>query len=247
MKILVSITTYHKDKEEYVSQLIKEYEKICDEINCTIDIVICKNYDANFIYKNKIVINLSEYKGENHCWANKEFIYKNYENYDYIIESDDDVLISKQNILQYVKYESLSLDLIPGFIITEEDKENRVYIHSMLFNSPPVFSENFRLNNNNWFVPENIHAACFMIDKKRMNLFLKNTDGKIKNMYSYDVQCTARSEIYNFFKKIINLDEMDSHIVKHLTNKYLYTSIVPISEYRTVDFWKDHINSLLKQ
>ena len=43
-----------------------------------------------------------------------------------------------------------------------------------------------------------------MIDKKRMDLFLINNDRKIKSLYPYDIQCTARSEIYNFFKKTIN-------------------------------------------
>jgi hypothetical protein len=243
MKILVSITSYNVDKQKYLSQILKCYENISCELNCTIDIVLSIKYDHEYITTNKLILNKSEYTGESHCWSNRKYIYENYSNYDYVIESDDDVLISKENILQYIKYQHVDINHIPGFIVTEEDCEKNIYIHSMLFNEPVHILRKFLLENKTWFVPRNIHSACFMVDKIRLEkLFNTSTDAlSIKSVGVYDTQCTARSEIYTFYIKIINLDEIQHHLVKHLPNKYLYANIFPVEQYRTVNFWKDYI------
>ena len=40
MNILVSITSYHKDKEKYVYQILRSYEDIAVQLGCKIDIIM---------------------------------------------------------------------------------------------------------------------------------------------------------------------------------------------------------------
>jgi hypothetical protein len=246
MKILVSITSYHKDKEKYLSEILKCYENISNNLNYTIDIVLSINYNHTYITTNKLIINKSEYEGESHCWANRKYIYENYSSYDYVIESDDDILITQENILQYIKYQHIDDNFIPGFVVTEDDNEKNTYIHSMLFNEPVHILNKFVLENKTWYVPRNIHSACFIIDRNRLKNFFNNNPNAlfVKSVGVYDVQCTARSEIYTFYTKIINLDNIHLHLVKHLPNKYLYSKVFPRDQYRTVDFWKEYISNI---
>ena len=248
MKILVSITSYHKDKEKYLSEILKCYENISNNLNYTIDIVLSINYDHAYVTTNKLIINKSEYEGESHCWANRKYIYENYSSYDYVIESDDDILITQENILQYIKYQHIDDNFIPGFVVTEDDNEKNTYIHSMLFNEPVHILNKFVLENKTWYVPRNIHSACFIIDRNRLKNFFNNNPNAlfVKSVGVYDVQCTARSEIYTFYTKIINLDDIYLHLVKHLPNKYLYANIFPVDQYRTVDFWKEYIRNIYR-
>lgn len=248
MKILVSITSYHKDKEKYLSEILKCYENISNDLNYTIDVVLSINYDHTYVTTNKLIINKSEYEGESHCWANRKYIYENYSSYDYVIESDDDILITQENILQYIKYQHIDNNFIPGFVVTEDDNEKNTYIHSMLFNKPVHILNKFVLENKTWYVPRNIHSACFIIDRNRLKNFFNNNPNAlfVKSVGVYDVQCTARSEIYTFYTKIINLDNIHLHLVKHLPNKYLYANIFPVDQYRTVDFWKEYISNIYR-
>jgi hypothetical protein len=245
MNILVSITSYHKDKEKYVYQILRSYEYIAVQLGCKIDIIISSYYEHSYVTTNNLILNKSDYVGEFHCWSNTKYIMENFKNYDYIIESDDDILISLNNIKQYMKCESMDLCYIPGFIVTEDHNVNKkTYIHSMLFNKPPHITDKVVLNDQIWFIPHTKHAACYMIDRVRLETYLdKNQMAVIpKGIDVLDIQCTARSEIYYYFKKMINLNELDNHLVKHLPNKYLHSNIFPVDQYRTVEFWKDHIN-----
>lgn len=246
MKILVSITSYYKDKEKYLSKILKYYENISNNLNCTIDIVLSINYDHTYITTNKLIINKSEYSGESHCWSNRKYIYENYLSYDYVIESDDDILISQENILQYIKYQHIYDNLIPGFIVTEDDEEKNTYIQSMLFNESVHILNKFVLEDNTWYVPRNIHSACFIIDRNRLKKFFNDNSTVlfVKSARGYDAQCVARSEIYMYFTKIINLDNIHLHLVKHLPNKYLYSKVFPRDQYRTVSFWKEYISNI---
>lgn len=247
MKILVSITSYNKDKDQYIIRLLKSYESISMQLNCEIDIVLSTHYDHNYTTSNNLILNKTDYTGELHCWANAEYVKEHFKLYDYIIESDDDILITSKNILQYIKYQSIDLDCIPGFIVTEDNIHNdSTYIHSMLFNKPPHVSEKLFLFKSTWFVPHVKHSACYMIDKVRLeNYYKKNLKSTIpKHIDVLDAQCTARSEIYYYFKKVINLNELDSHLVKHLPNKYLFSNTFPSDQYRTIEFWKEYINTI---
>ena len=83
---------------------------------------------------------------------------------------------------------------------------------------------------------------------------------KYKNIYIYNIKMLNIKYIiflifigvvyyiYTFIKKIhtkiINLDDIYLHLVKHLPNKYLYANIYPVDQYRTVNFWKEYISNI---
>ncbi len=136
MKILVSITSYHKDKEKYLSKILRSYEDISVTLKCKIDIILSTNYEFKFDYSGNIMHITTNYVYDSfweYTWQNKNMIFSMYSDYDYIIESDDDILISEKNIVQYIKLKNIDKNYIPGFLVTERGSDNIEYIQSILY------------------------------------------------------------------------------------------------------------------
>ena len=88
MKILVSITSYHKDKEKYLSKILRSYEDISVTLECKIDVILSTNYEFKFNYNGSIIHNTTNYIYDlfwEYTWQNKKMIFSIYYDYDYII------------------------------------------------------------------------------------------------------------------------------------------------------------------
>ncbi len=254
MKILVSITSYHKDKEKYLSQILRSYEDISVTLDCKIDIVLSTNYELKFDYSGNITHIITNYVYNSfweYTWQNKNMIFSMYSDYDYIIESDDDILISEKNIVQYIKLKNIDKNYIPGFLVTERGTDNIEYIQSILYGD--TVGQLNTINNKLFFTPKNLHSACYMIDKQRMSdFFLLNKNSTVpKSLNPYNGACTSVCEVYFYYKKIMDTDEINNHTVNHLPNKYIngkydrkYFPNPIHHRYRSVEFWKNEIKLL---
>jgi hypothetical protein len=254
MKILVSITSYHKDKEKYLSKILRSYEDISVTLECKIDIILSTNYEFKFDYSGNIMHITTNYVYDSfweYTWQNKKMIFSIYSDYDYIIESDDDILISEKNIVQYIKLKNIDENYIPGFLVTERGSDNIEYIQSILYGN--TVGQLNTINNKLFFIPRNLHSACYMIDKQRMSDFLLSNENSTipRSLNSYDCACTSVCEVYFYYKKVIEIDEINNHTVNHLPNKYIngkYDSKYfpnPIHhKYRSVEFWQNEIKLL---
>ena len=62
-----------------------------------------------------------------------------------------------------------------------------------------------------------------MIDKQRMSDFLSlNKNSTVpKSLNTYDCACISVCEVYFYYKKVIEIDEINNHTVNHLPNKYI--------------------------
>jgi hypothetical protein len=212
-------------------------------------VILTKNYvyDYNFEELNKLIDIPIIYHESDFCWQNREYIIKHYKEYDYIIESDDDIKISYNNILYYIKNECLDLNYIPGFIVVEYE-ENNIYIISMHLKYPLHIKQKLLLHNKLFIVPQNVHSACYIIDKNRLEILIKNKQftKEIHSISPYDSQCTSRSDIYlGMFKKIIDINEIKNCLVHHLSNKYikLDNDMFPRDGYRSIEFWKQYFTT----
>ena len=244
MRLLVSITSYFPNKIPYVQQLLNEYNSIQQTLNAKIDVVLACNYSHTF-EKNELNVtyNPEQLNGEFHAWSNYSYVKTKHPYYDYIIESDDDILITAENIRQYIKWESVSDDLLPGFLVYEKDETATIHIQSVLLGEQFV-ERKATIGQTQYFSPTNVHSACYMIDSRRFERCkLPSIPG---NHQRYDVQCTARSFVYiDNYTKFIPISEIDSHLVHHLTNRYLSIDdeAFPRSRYKSLDYWKSVLHS----
>lgn len=245
MKFLISITSYFDNKTVYINQILEQYDAIQSRLNVQIDVVLSCNYE--FVHSkrrniNVILNNDAQHVGEVHAWSNFDYIVANHKNYDYIIESDDDILITEDNIQQYIKLQNICDDYIPGFIVYEMDQDQVVYPQSMHLKYPPFVEQQLTFADQQYFVPKNVHSACYMIDQKRLSVLIDQNKFS-KDRYTlgvYDVQCTARSLVYiNGYTKVVSVNDIKKHLVHHLPNRYLSLNNdwFPRSGYKPLNYW----------
>jgi hypothetical protein len=211
INVLISITSYDKNKQKYVKQLIDTYSTF-KKYNTTI--VLSCNYD----YKPFGSINIpATFTDWNHTFQNKEYLKENYKDYDLIVETDDDVQVTETNLDYYLKWKHLPVDLIPGFLVAEGD-----YLISMKQPHFPFLDGKLTIEGRQWIIPHSSHSNSFIVDKERYGIFLQTTDIKPHTIKSYSVQTTSRVEIYNTFKKVVLISGIndDSALVQHLSMKY---------------------------
>jgi len=244
MRLLVSITSYFPNKIPYVQQLLNEYNSIQQTLNAKIDVVLACNYSHTF-EKNELNVtcNPEQLSGEFHAWSNYSYVKTKHPYYDYIIESDDDILITAENIRQYIKWESVSDDLLPGFLVYEKDEADTIYIQSVLLGQQFIEKKAI-FDQMPYFVPLNVHSACYMIDSRRLERCKLPIEPY--STERYDVQCTARSFLYiSNYTKFIPINDVDNHLVHHLPNRYLSLNnqFFPRVGYKSLDYWKSVLHS----
>ena len=229
MKVLVSITSWSPDKKKYLDMIIEAYSKWTKYIPT---IVLAVNYP----YETNVIVIPSIRGGWDHCWNNKEYLQQNYQDYDLIIEQDDDIMITETNLDYYVTNQYTLPDYkdkmypnridangspkkyMPGFLVAEGD-----YLISLKQPHFPFIDEKFTIGSGYWIVPHIGHSACFIVDKDRYSIFLKNTDNQPKRIKGHSIGATARTEIYNIFNKMVLVDGIKdkSALVQHLPIKYV--------------------------
>jgi len=247
MKILVSITTYYPDKQKYVQRLLNEYNQIADDMEIQIDVLLAQHYDEKFDFGRLArVPKLSlQYTGTNFCWENRKDILEKFKNYDYIIESDDDILVTQETIEYFLEYDRLlpPTHLI-GFMIMEKDENETPYIQNIHAKYSPYTKGRFLWNGHSFLLPTNMHSACFMIDQKRLGQLVADQQLSTRpiSLNGYDLSCTARCDVYFHFIKVVEFND-DRCLIHHLPNRYLSldNETFPRSGYKTVAEWRSVI------
>lgn len=258
LKILVSITSFYEDKIQYLNKVIESYTDLSTQHNIKFSILLTTNYDYKFnspiLIKHIITQNIESHDhSSNHCWSNKSVLYNIYKDYDYIIESDDDILITYENLQYYFTLEkNIPFNYIPGFLVTESNTLKEQIPITLL--DGDNIGDIIEINNLKWFFPYNVHSACFIADKKRFDYFIqiiqKRTTPTYFNQYGYPE--SSRSEIYFYFNKVISIDYLKNTLVQHLPNKYvnekydknIITTPVHL-KYKNIDYWRNKLNSAL--
>ena len=218
--ILISITSY-KPKLE-LQKIIENYQNNYTAYN--LQFVIATPYPLNYTYPNMVVLTTG-YTGFAHAWSNKQYLLDNYHNYDYLIETDDDILIPLETFEYYRSQENLPLDYIPG-LLSCETKEVDGMIELFLLPSltfKPICKEFVTLDNKPYYVPNCRHAAAFIVDRARYALALdKGLSTSPGDDPHYHPQEWARTQIYHTLTEVISCTDIERTLVYHLPNKYIW-------------------------
>lgn len=204
MKVLATLTSWISDT--YVSQIVDNYESMTK-------------------YKVDVVTEINKHsknKNELHAWSLHSFLANNYQNYDLIINQDDDILITETNLDYYVNYQSLDEDYIPGFLLYEEGKGKKQILH---MRAPQQFENILTINNEKYIIPLRKHSAFFVADKDRYEKYLSAGYGITPTQSNQEnIQSMARTEIYTcgVFTKVIHIQSIidNTSLAKHIPDKF---------------------------
>jgi hypothetical protein len=222
-KILISLVSFNENKKEYLSQVLDSYIK--DFYNHDVTFVLSINYE--FDYPTANIVKLpKEYNDWNYTWNNKRYVLENCLSYDYVIESDDDVILDRAafeyyiQTQKYLKKHGEGKPFIAGFNVYEVKQDIRYIINAGLAND--TISNIHYIGNEIFLEFTNYHSACYLMDRESLERVIKSLPSTPCQGGIYGLPEWSITSAYLGSTKVIPLSEVNRRaLVKHLPNKYV--------------------------
>jgi methionine biosynthesis protein MetW len=230
LRILVAIANYGTRNDKYLERLIEEYRKM----PLTIDIILLSNTTKNFGPNIQTVVGLPSKDPWSLPFLHKQIFADRMNDYDLFIYSEDDTLITQNNIDAFLKAtEVLPPNEIAGFIRSETDSAGNVYFPTAHghFHWRPGSVKCVGPYTFAFFTNE--HSACFILTRSQLQTAIKS-GGFLVPPHSdqYDLLVTAATDPYTQcgFRKMVCISHLNDFVVPHLPNKYVGKLGIPDAE-----------------
>ena len=165
----------------------------------------------------------------------KKLFFDRKEDYDLYIYSEDDTLITEDNIRAFMKMcKLLDEDEIPGFMRYEVTPDKEKYIGTVhtCFHWLP---ETLKKKGEHVFARyTNDHSACFVLTKNHLQAAIRSGGFMVEpHEGPYDMLCSAATDPYTRcgLKKYICLSDIDNFLLPHMPNNYFWNLGIPYGKF----------------
>jgi 2-polyprenyl-3-methyl-5-hydroxy-6-metoxy-1,4-benzoquinol methylase len=224
MKILVAITSFGADNDQWLERLIQEYGSMVHKV----DIVVLSNIARPVPPGVELIVGLPTKDPWSLPFAHKRILASRVDHYDLFIYSENDILITEKNIEAFLRATAvLHKDEIAGFLRVETDRTGRRYypdVHSSFHWDPDSLVQRGG-RTFAFFTCE--HSGCFMLTRQQLQRAIDSGGFSVRpHSGKYDLACTAATDPYTQcgFRKMLCISELGLFLVSHLSNKYVGTS-----------------------
>ncbi len=239
MKILVAIASYGTANDPYLARLVNEYRSMPFDA----DIVVLSNVAKAVPPDVELIVGLPTKNPWSLPFAHKKVFANRMSKYDVFIYSEDDILITEDNVRAFLELSSrLPAGEIPGFLRFEVGRDGK--------RSYPEFHVNFRWDPNSvrtrneytlaFFTNE--HAGCYNLTQTQLQQAIDSGGFLVEpHQGKYDFACSAATDPYTQcgFEKVICISHLQDFLVHHLSDKYAGTYGLHESEFH------NYVGSLL--
>lgn len=221
MKILVAIACYGTKNLKYLEILLSEYRRMAFQI----DIVVLSNEPRDLGPKVEVLVGLPVRNPWSLPFAHKPLFAARRKDYDLFIYTEDDVLITEQNIRAFLQTtEVLPPAYLAGFMRYEVAPGGKKYYSTMHGHYHWEPDSVMRLKPFTFARYTNDHSGCFMLTRQQLAKALASGGfmlGFRKGRYGYPE--TAATDIYTQcgFKKVICISHLEDFCLPHLPNLYV--------------------------
>ncbi len=219
--ILVSLTSWHPDKRQYLTQVLDTYA--VEYADCKVTVVLSTAYP--FTYDKLPIMRLPRaYSGWDFTWNNRAYLLEHGASFDYIIDSDDDCQIPRAAFDYYVANEDLPQTYIPGFLSCETDLQGNKHLITLGDKLHKRVTDTKTLQGKEFITPYILHSCCMVADKARFVLAVsKGLSAAPTKADFYTNAEYARTEIYALLTKVVSVEAIASGgaLVNHLPNKVI--------------------------
>jgi len=224
MRILVVLVNYGLNQLKYLEKVVREYQNF-DKRKYEVDIIIHTNVILDDItgISYRLYDALDDW--EDLPFTTRHSIYALRNDYDLYIYSENDHLITQNNIDSWLEVNKLlPNNLIPGFIQVEKYENDYFY---------PAYHANYHWDKDSviefgkyklaYFT--NVHQASFVLTKKQLHRVIDRLDLFIEDKIRdtpYNKKPRAGTDVYTHagMKKLIPISHFDDFLIQHLPNKY---------------------------
>jgi SAM-dependent methyltransferase len=221
LRVLVAIASYGVGNDDYLRRLIVEYRSMPFQI----DILVLSNINKHVADGVDVVVGLPNKNPWSLPFAHKKIFVEKIDNYDLFIYSEDDILITENNVRAFLDVNSvLNENEIPGFLRFEVDSGGNLNYPDAhwRYHWDPATVTNRGAFTLAKFTNE--HAACYLITQAQLRKAIKSGGFDVEpHEKEYDLLCTAATDPYTQcgLTKLIPVSHLDAFIVHHMSNKYV--------------------------
>jgi 2-polyprenyl-3-methyl-5-hydroxy-6-metoxy-1,4-benzoquinol methylase len=232
MKILVAIANYGTKQDHYLQRLLAEYRSMAFDVH----VVVLSNLEKDLGRDVELRVGLPTKNPWSLPYSHKQLFADRIEDYDLFIYSEDDMLVSEQNIRAFLNAcKLLRDDEIPGFLRTERDSDTSEYFCDAFEQWHWDPASVVTRNGQTFAFFSNEHSACYMLSREQLRRCIKSGGFLVQpHEDRYDLLCAAATDPYARcgFRKLICVSDLDNFLLPHLSNKYIAKCSLPGPDFR---------------
>jgi 2-polyprenyl-3-methyl-5-hydroxy-6-metoxy-1,4-benzoquinol methylase len=240
MKILVVLANFGHANDRHLARVVDEYRSM----EYSVDIVVTSDIPRELGSEVQVVVGLPENNPMALPFAHKKLFAERADQYDLFIYSEDDILISKQNIDAFLSVTKvLPEHKIAGFVRSEIDSAGNRYYDPPLacFHWDPLSVVKIAEYTFGFFT--NQHSGCFMLTQAQLKRAIAS-GGFVVGPHEgkYELREAAATDPYTQcgFEELVCVSHLDWFTVQHLpANKH------GVRPYRASAEFHRQINALL--
>ena len=223
MRILVAIANYGFKNTEYLNRMIHEYRSM----QCRIDVVVLSNVSKKFGPSIEVIVGLPTKDPWSLPFGHKKVFADRLEGYDLFIYSEDDILITWENISCFLQVANvLPEDHISGFLRYELDSAGGKWYPDFVgpYHWLPTSVKKVEAITVAEF--SNVHAACYVLTRDQLRKAISSGGYLVEpHQGRYDLLCSAATDPYTQcgLRKVICISHISGALVHHLSNRYAGT------------------------
>lgn len=221
MRVLAVIANYGMKNFDHAKTIAREYLNM----DFHVDVVFLSDTEKQYGVNARVVVGIPNKNPWSLPFSHKKIFADHINEYDLFIYSEDDTLITQENIEAYLEaLMSLDADCIPGFIryeIGEHDHKSYPDFHGPDHWLPETVK---RTGDYVAVQLSNLHSACYVLTRNQLKKSIES-GGFLVDPHSgrYDMLCAAATDPYTQcgFKKVICISHLSGFEVHHLPNTYV--------------------------
>jgi SAM-dependent methyltransferase len=221
MKILVAIANYGIKNDVYLSRVLSEYRSMPYQT----DIVVLSNVAKDLGSDVEVVVGLPSKNPHSLPFGHKRVFAERKDAYDLFIYSEDDILITQQNIDAFLRVTNiLRPGEVAGFFRSERYPDGRIFYpdaHAFYRWLP----DSVKVIGGHTFARfTNDHSGCYALTRAQLAQAVASGRFLVPpHQHKYGLLETAATDPYTQcgLRRVICLSHFDEFSVPHLPNKYI--------------------------
>ncbi len=221
MKILVAIANYGSKNMGFLSAVIKEYQSMPYRI----DIVVLSNIPKKLGPGIEVKVGLPSRNPWSLPFGHKKLFAERANNYDLFIYSEDDTLVTQNNIRAFLDVTRILPEHeLAGFLRYEKDSLGKKYystVHSHFHWVPGSVKS---IGDYTFARFTNDHSACYILTRKQLKMAI-DSGGYLVGPHDerYDLLVTAATDPYTQcgLSKAICISHLKDFEIHHLPGVYI--------------------------
>lgn len=231
MRILAAIANYGTRNTAYLERLIREYRSMPHRLHLVVLSDIPKDLGPDI----EVRTGLPAKNPWSLPFVHKKLFAERIDDYDLFIYSEDDILITRNNIETFLRLTKvLPGDRVSGFLRYEMDPAGRRWYPDFL-SSYHWLPDSVAVADGFTFAEfSNLHSACYVLTREQLRNAIRS-GGYLVGPHEgrYDLLCSAATDPYAQcgLRKVICISHIAGAMVHHLSNRYAGDTGISAAEF----------------